>query len=132
MGELLIERPLFRADTDLAQLEAIFKVSYCGLHSNVCVYVCTRYSQDHDKKIIQLPHAAPLNHPPPLHTSKQIMGTPTEERWPGWSKLPNVGIMKFQKNPHNNLRAHLYQTYVPHACVCDSWMGMDGPRSCAC
>lgn len=38
------------------------------------------------------------------------MGTPTEERWPGWSKLPNVGIMKFQKTPHNNLRAHLYQT----------------------
>lgn len=40
------------------------------------------------------------------------MGTPTEERWPGWSKLPNVGVMKFQKTPHNNLRAHLYQTCV--------------------
>ena len=54
------------------------------------------------------------------------MGTPTEERWPGWSKLPNVGIMKFQKTPHNNLRAHLYQTYVL-ACVClRSLMGMDG------
>ncbi len=26
MGELLIARPLFRADTDVAQLEAIFKV----------------------------------------------------------------------------------------------------------
>lgn len=59
-----------------------------------------------------IPHPT---HPSPIKT--KIMGTPTEERWPGWSKLPNVGIMKFQKTPHNNLRAHLYQTYVL-ACLC--------------
>uniref|UniRef100_I2CPA2 Cyclin-dependent kinase 2 homolog n=2 Tax=Nannochloropsis gaditana TaxID=72520 RepID=I2CPA2_NANGC len=67
MGEVLTGKPLFRADTDIAQLEAIFK----------------------------------------------ILGTPTEARWPGWSSLPNVASMmlKFQKTPHNNLRAHLYQTH---------------------
>lgn len=45
MGELLIERPLFRADTDLAQLEAIFKVSkwqavFASISCMECVYVC--------------------------------------------------------------------------------------------
>lgn len=36
MGELLIERPLFRADTDLAQLEAIFKVPD-AIFLHICV-----------------------------------------------------------------------------------------------
>lgn len=43
MGELLIERPLFRADTDLAQLEAIFKVCvFCSSCRMYYVYVWFR------------------------------------------------------------------------------------------
>lgn len=91
-----------------------------------CMFV---YIQD---KAIARPSMHELMYPhPSLHkthpfltqspqiNNKQIMGTPTEERWPGWSKLPNVGIMKFQKTPHNNLRAHLYQTCVrAYSCAC--------------
>lgn len=40
MGELLIEKPLFRADTDLAQLEAIFKVRSDGGGICVCLWIC--------------------------------------------------------------------------------------------
>ena len=34
-----------------------------------------------------------------------VLGSPTEDRWPGWSKLPHAKKVAWRQGPENQLRA---------------------------